>query len=521
MTLSAQDFELLLQANRILSSKLNVEDVLQAVLELATKVVRAEASSLLLLDEKTNELYFDVALGSVGEQVKEIRIKVGEGIAGWVAKNMRPLIVNDVSKDPRFTTKVDKSTSFKTKSILAVPLRAKGRLIGVVEAINKENNEEFTSGDQEAFGVFASQAGIAIENAKLFTAVNAEKKKLDTVFREMSDGVVALDETGHVTIMNDAAESYLGVKLADAQGKKFGLKLLPSFQCDQPFNSVADFKGETISLELIRREGKDLFLSAMIHRVRVNTSTGSEPAGWMIILRDITEEKKGEMLKRDFLSLISHKLKTPLTVIVGYAPALMTKMDGLSDFQKKALKAICDQGEQLSGLVDKLLRFTIVESVSLKKNLEPASLAPLLEQAAEVARHSANGNLNLTIKPFEPNFPKAMIDSGLTVEVFKNLFENAIKFNDKEKKVVEVTGVKGKGSVTIHVKDNGVGIPSEEMAKVFTKFYQIENSFTGQVPGAGLGLALCKKVVEEMGGKIDLQSKLKEGSTFSVTFPAK
>src|SRR6476646_743269 len=103
MALSASDFELLLQANRILSSKLDVNDVLQAVLELATKVVRAEASSLLLLDERTNELYFDVALGTAKDSVKQIRLKVGEGIAGWVAKERTALIVNDVSKDRRFT----------------------------------------------------------------------------------------------------------------------------------------------------------------------------------------------------------------------------------------------------------------------------------------------------------------------------------------------------------------------------------------------------------------------------------
>src|SRR5258706_16296471 len=105
MTLSAADFDLLLQANRILSPKLNVEEVLEAVLELAAKVVKAEASSLLLLDEKTNELYFDVALGTVSAQVKQIRIKMGEGIAGWVAQKKAPLIVNDVRKDPRFTAK--------------------------------------------------------------------------------------------------------------------------------------------------------------------------------------------------------------------------------------------------------------------------------------------------------------------------------------------------------------------------------------------------------------------------------
>lgn len=520
MTLSAADFELLLQANRILSSKLNVEDVLQAVLELATKVVKAEASSLLLLDDKTNELYFDVTLGSVKDQVKQIRIKVGEGIAGWVAKEMKALIVNDVKKDPRFTSKVDKSTNFITRNILAVPLRAKGRLIGVVEAINKENGQNFSPEDQEAFGVFASQAGIAIENARLFSAISAERQKLSMVFREMSDGVVVLNELGAITILNDAATRFLGISQDDAIGKRFEPSLFPDFIPSIPFRNVGDIKSNELSFDFTRKEGKDFILNVVFHKVAV-TAAGTG-GGWLVILRDETEEKRGETLKRDFLSLISHKLKTPLTIIVGYAPALQAKSDGLLDFQKKAIKAICDQGRHLSSLVDKLLRFTIVESVQLKKNAQPISLGPVLDQAAEAVRsHLDNPSVQISLPVIEAGFPKITADSDLMVEVFKNLIENGIKFNDKPLPVVDVTVERRKGIVVVHVKDNGVGIPSEETAHVFQKFYQIENSFTGQIPGAGLGLALCKKVLDDLGGTIAVQSTLKTGSTFSVLIPVK
>src|ERR1700752_2657162 len=110
MTLSIEDFELLLQANKVLSTKIDSDDLLQSVMELATRVLKAEAASILLLDEKTNELYFNVALGEVGSRIKQIRLKVGEGLAGWVAEHREAAIVNDVRVDPRWSDKGDEKS---------------------------------------------------------------------------------------------------------------------------------------------------------------------------------------------------------------------------------------------------------------------------------------------------------------------------------------------------------------------------------------------------------------------------
>jgi PAS domain S-box-containing protein len=520
MTLSAPDFELLLQANRILSSKLDTGEVLQAVMELATKVVKAEASSLLLLDEAANELYFDVALGSVKESVKRIRLKVGEGIAGWVAKERMPLIVNDVSKDKRFSGKADKSTSFVTKSILAVPLLSKGRLIGVVEAINKELNGEFLAQDQEAFEVFGSQAAVAIENAQLFSEVTREKEKLNTVFAEMSDGVLLLDAAGKVALLNEAASRFLGAKPDQAIGKKFGKDLFPDFEPSFPVEDLASLKQKVTALDLTRRAGKDLILSCLI--LRLHPDQKGVDQGHLAIVHDTTEEKRGDMLKRNFLSLISHKLKTPLTVILGYAPILASTAENLSPPQKKAIKAIHDQGEHLSALVDKLLRFTLLESGTAAPALQLRDLKTLVGEAAQsLDRLFRDESAKLEIQESVAAMPKVTVDGTMMIEVFKNLIENGIKFNDKPKRAVTVSAEKSKGKIVIHVADNGVGIPPEEREKVFEKFYQIENSFTGQVPGAGLGLALCKKVVEAMGGEIGLTSQIGKGTTVSVALPFK
>ncbi len=512
MTLSAADFELLLQANRILSSKLDSADVLQAVMELATKVVRAEASSLLLLDEAKNELYFDVALGSVKESVKQLRLKVGEGVAGWVAKERKPLIVNDVSRDKRFSTKVDKSTSFKTKSILAVPLIAKGKLVGVVEGINKEHNGHFSDQDREAFEVFGSQAGIAIENARLFTEVTREKEKLSTIFNQMSDGILLLDGEQRILVSNDAARRFFGALPGKFDGQIFEASLLPGFESTPALSDVPKFKEKVTHVEMVRRAGKDLMLSALFLALHDNH---------VVIVRDVTEEKRGEMLKRNFLSLISHKLKTPLTVIVGYAPVLAMQMDGLSEPQKKAIKSIKDQGENLSGLVDKLLKFTIVESETIERKMEMTALGALLQETAKAMEADAGGKASIKVEASVGSLPPLPVDAGLITEVFKNLIENAIKFNDKAAKEIVIGAEKKSGEVIITVSDNGIGIPSEEKEKVFQKFYQVENSFTGQVPGAGLGLSLCKKVVEAMGGSISIESEIGKGTRVAVALPAK
>jgi len=187
----AEHFELLLEAGRLLSSKLDLQDLLTTVMQLAAKVVDAETASLLLVDLNTDELYFHVALG-LPPELADIRLKMGEGICGAVAASGQPLIINDVHKDPRWSSKVDQDSGFATRSILATPILVKGRCIGVVEAINR-NAGDFSAEDLRIFEAFASQAGVAIENARLFASLQEERAKLSTVFNEMRDAALLAD----------------------------------------------------------------------------------------------------------------------------------------------------------------------------------------------------------------------------------------------------------------------------------------------------------------------------------------
>jgi putative nucleotidyltransferase with HDIG domain len=201
-----QELSMLLELNKIIISTLELDKLLHLIMTLASKVVHSEASSLMLLDDALQELYFDVALGEKREQIKQIRVKIGEGIAGHVAQTGLPLIIDDVSKDPRFAAKFDESTQFKTKSILCVPLKVKNRIIGVMEAINQKETGYFNMDNQYVFEIFASQAAVAIDNAQLF-------KKLRDAYmgaiKALTEAINAKDHytAGHVDRVGEYALS--------------------------------------------------------------------------------------------------------------------------------------------------------------------------------------------------------------------------------------------------------------------------------------------------------------------------
>lgn len=158
---------LLSQLSQILNSTLDHQEVRRRAMEAATRLMKAEAGSLLLVDEKTQQLYFKVALGDKEEAVKTITLKWGEGIAGWVAKNGKPLIVNAPEKDPRFFKGVDEKTDFKTRNLICVPVKVKEEVIGVLEAINKQG-EDFDQEDLSLLTSLADQVAIALDNARLY-----------------------------------------------------------------------------------------------------------------------------------------------------------------------------------------------------------------------------------------------------------------------------------------------------------------------------------------------------------------
>ncbi len=497
--------ELLLEVGRLLSSKLELGELLTTVLELSTKVVDAESASLLLLDPKTNELYFDVALG-LGPAASKVRLPMGQGIAGAVAQARTSEIIPDVRQDPRWSPAMDDATGFVTRDIMAVPMLIKGKLVGVLEAINKRGGK-FGEEDLRAFEAFASQAAVAIENARLFTSLSEEKFKLASVFSQMADGAALTDKDGRIVLLNDAAKAYLGAEPGAVRDSLKGMEVSPAV------GELLGCPAEGLDFTAVRKEPTLFVLEGRVTRAPVGDSEGR-----LFVFRDRTESWRQEKLKRTFLSLISHKLRTPLAAVTGFADILMDEVDEKADpMTAKAVKTIRIQGGKVSELVDKLLSYTTIESPDATIRPEPfpldaaieEALAAMKEKIDERAARIDTAKCGITI----------MGDKRLVIEALKNLIDNAIKFNPKASPPVFIRAQGAGDWAALTVADTGPGVPPEDLEKVFSRFHQVEKDFTGQQEGMGLGLAFTRKVAQLHGGEATMRSKLGAGSEVSLTLP--
>lgn len=502
--------ETLLEASRALSAELELPVLLSNVMATAARVTGAEAGSLLLLDENTGELVFDTALGDAGERVKSVRLKPGEGLSGWVAAQREPLLVNDVGADPRWSPRVDRRTDFETRQLVAVPVLHRGRLLGVLEAINKSGAGRFDENDRRLLELLAAEVGVALDNARLFARLRAEKETLSALFAGMADGALVADSRGRIEMLNAAGARLLGVSPGEARGKSLP-EVAGGFTIHPPWDRAVESPGP-VSVDLVRSEGKKLILEGHLDSVRGG-------GAHLFVFRDVTEVRREDRIKRDFLSLISHKLKTPLVSITGFAPLLLQDKT-LTETQRRGLTAIRDQGHRLWQLVERLLNFATVESETLDLTPQRLSVAEALAQLhkdteADLGRRGAR----VVLGPSLADLPPIHVDPALFADALRNLWENAAKFDHRPEKEIHVSGRVEGGRVVIAVEDGGAGIPPEEIPRLFKKFYQIEENFTGQVEGAGLGLALVKRVVEAHGGAVGVSSVLGRGSVFTTRWP--
>ncbi|OGS21338.1 MAG: hypothetical protein A2252_08850 [Elusimicrobia bacterium RIFOXYA2_FULL_39_19] len=509
MLLAENTINILLQANRTLSSTLKTEEVLSKIMEYALKIVPAQAASILLLDEKTNKLIFDVVLGGGKvKQLKQIQMEIGEGIAGWVAKEQKPLIVNNVAQDKRWARQVDQLSEFETKSLIAVPLLFKNKLLGVIELINRNDSSDFTQEDCSILEAFSAQAAISIETARLFAGLNTEKEKFELIFSQMTDAAIFTDPNGNIIFCNQTCSCVLGQPCGDI------FSTFSEYISTPPLKEAYTSAENTLKIDF-ENKNRQLFFSGKLNRIFSNGSA----IGYMLIFRDVTDEKKEQLQKRNFLSLISHKLKTPLVPIIGYSEILMQKFE--NDPQNKHfLEIINTQGQHLDLLVNKLLDFTIIESGQQKLEKAPMRFDSVLKMAIfKLQDYLFNNKTVLVINPGIADSETVLADVSLISVVVKNLIENAVKFNPNTDKNVQVSLYETEGMTGLCIKDNGPGIPQEQQNKLFQGFYQVEESFTGQIKGMGIGLATCKIIIETHKGKIGINKSDKNGSEFYFVLP--
>jgi len=244
--------------------------------------------------------------------------------------------------------------------------------------------------------------------------------------------------------------------------------------------------------------------------------------GAVLVVLDVTEIRRLERVRRDFVANVSHELRTPLTAIQGFAETLLRGALDEPENSRRFVEIIRDHAWRLARLTEDLLKLSRIEAGKLELEIRPISVASVVEQCAETARLKvAEKRQSLTVTVCEPP-PFARADSHALLDVLRNLLDNAIQYTPEDGHVairVTLAGAEGTEEVRIAVQDDGIGIPASSHDRIFERFYRVDAARSRKVGGTGLGLSISKHLVEGMGGRIELESQLGRGSTFTVVLP--
>ena len=485
----------LAQLGRQIASSLEPDGVLAAVVEAAVKLTRAEEGSLLLIDEISGELYMRAARNFQEEFVRTFRLPVQDTLAGTAIRTGQPVLV-----DEQTPQKI--KTSYLVHSLVYVPLQLKGRSIGVLGVDNRRQNMPFKERDVRVLSTLAEYAVLAIENARLYVHVIQERKKLETVITHIQDGVVVVDKELRLVLVNQVAVTAFNLPQTGAIGAPFQ-HFFPQPELKELLESTTGRLANRVEVGL--EDGR-------IFSARIATIPG---VGRAITLHDITYLKKLDRIKSDFVSTVSHDLRSPLTAILGYAE-LVERIGPLNEMQREFLHRVQISVHNITSLVDDLLNLGRIEA-GFDSRKERVALDQLIRFAVDnLSRRTVEKNLTVSLD-LSSDFPLVFANPVQLRQVVDNLIDNAIKYTSPYG-TIRVRCAVEQHQVIFQVSDTGIGIPATDLPYIFDKFYRASNVSIDQ-PGTGLGLAIVKSIVENHQGRIWVDSTPGQGSTFTVVFP--
>ena len=484
--------EVLMEVGRILNSTLNLPEVLDLVMLNAQEALRAQASFLMLRDADTGELYFTVARGERGERAKEVRLGRGEGLAGWAAEHGEAVIANDAQRDPRFSRKVDEVTNFTTRAMACAPIVIKGQTIGVVQVLNGPGGGDFSPRDLTLLKAVAAQAGVAIENARLYGEVERQKAELSFLLQSSQDLLSALDpdtifsrmmtkllevipvaRTGIILLENEqegriVAGSVDACRLPPERDQKSGKIQLAQYpEIQEAMRTgrpviVSDTWRDPLVAEardLLRSIGvRSLLVTPMLdrdrvfgvikiaqfdqprrfssHEIRLCQTLANQASIALVnarLYQELHEQsaqlERASQHKSEFLASMSHELRTPLHGIIGFSELILEQPAGASgDRLRRYAQAIQTSGKHLLTLVNDILDLSKIEAGKMELHREDFLVADAVGEAWAIMQPLAAKNQIALTTDVELSVRVIFADLGRFKQILFNLLGNAIKF---------------------------------------------------------------------------------------------
>jgi signal transduction histidine kinase len=573
------NLEKMIEVSRTLRSAFDLQSLLQGIIQAIVELVQCERSSILLIEPESGELRFVAASGTDFDEIKDVVVPRHGSIAGAIAETGRPIATHSAQMDRRFFAKVDAITGLSTDSLMGVPLEIGGRVIGVLEAVNKLDGQPFDQEDAETLLMFASQAAAAIENTRLIeeqrqrlTESMLVQEVLETLSRftlvdpllrqllALLEGFLgyancailmfdqdrnALSVVAHRGYPNREITGLVQPVNAKHINGYVALSKNPcNITCEPNAARASDLSAplqsstrSALSVPMVC--GVDVDLVGVIgiesdepnafseRDVRILSTIATQAAIGIRQAELFEASQRANRLKQEFIATMSHELRTPMTVLIGYTEMVLAGTLGtLNEKQSEALQVVRHRADLLLRLLNGVLDFSRLVSGELKVYPVTVNLGQALRLVVEKYTPEAQSKDQTISTDVPPDCQYLVADDQRLHQVLGHLVENAIKFSDAGRPIsIRASRYGGddmpqhRDYVKIDVTDQGIGIRAEDIDVIFDDFRQVDGSFTREYGGAGLGLAICKYLVELQGGTIWAESQYGQGSTFSFILP--
>ena len=392
----------------------------------------------------------------------------------------------------------------EVRSVICVPLRARKQPLGVLTIARTERGPAYSADDVALAEDLAARLALALDRGRLYREVE-ERSDAARVLEYVADGVLLLDRNGVVRLWNPAAKAITLIDPDDVLGKT-AAESIPGWK-----DAV-----DTVPVSAAPSPGYDEVL------IPIGTSRGERWiaisgvrffGGTVYAFRDLTDARQLEEIKADFIATASHELRTPLAAVYGAAQTLLRHDFALDETgRERFVSLIADESERLGRIVNEILLANQLDAGRLDLEEEPFDGRDLVERVVDATRMHAPPSVTLTINT-NGELPQVAADLDKVRQVLVNLVENAIKYSPDGGKV-EVGADTHDDFVRFHVRDEGLGVAADEQERIFEKFYRADPQMTRGVGGTGLGLYICRELIDRMGGRIWVEPNEEKGSTF-------
>lgn len=522
----AKELDMINKLSQAISSTIELEEVLGIGAERVVDLLRLSQSRLFLLKEGTEELQILYKYDKT-TQHGDLN-QVSAPLSRYpdfrrAITTTQPVVIEDVQNSSMAVEVKKVFEKQGVNSIVNLPLLSKDGAIGIMMLLHTGEPRRFSVEDLNLAETATSQLAVALKNAQLFRHVVEEKGRIEALVNSSSDGILMTDKQFHLILINSVAE-----RLFQINAFQYLEKHLVEF-VDEQKDNLKDFDlvKQVVYKIVTFPENRVVEEFSLLNPPKTLKLIGNpvlgekdEVIGHMLVLHDITQEKRLEQMRDDLVGMIVHDLKNPLAGVIGFAEIMHSKIkkrDDLPDFEN-FLSKILFQANTLHEMVNNILEVHKMEDGSMELQKDVSNLQTIITNAIRQVEVSAKQkDISITTDLPDP-LPPVFVDPTKIIRLFANILSNGIKYTPEQGNM-HISVHPQDDEILVGIADTGQGIPTEYLDTIFDRFAQIDRKKQGKAASVGLGLYFCKLVVESHGGKIWAESEPGSGSTFFFTFP--